>query len=97
MPGAAPIVSPVEESVIAPGALTIVWGAVRDAAGYIVEFENESADPEQSFSFIVGPDTTSFVVPSALVVPSSDFQVGVGAVHDNGNIVFSETTFSTAD
>jgi hypothetical protein len=32
-----------------------------------------------------------------LVVPSSDFQVGVAAAHENGNIVFSETTFSTAD
>jgi len=30
-------------------------------------------------------------------VPSSDFQVGVAPVHENGNIVFSETTFSTAD
>jgi hypothetical protein len=60
-------------------------------------FENETADPEQSFSFVVGPDTTSFVVPGALVVPGSEFQIGVASVHENGNIVFSETTFSTAD
>jgi hypothetical protein len=97
LPGATTIVSPVEESVIAPGALTIVWSAVPDAAQYIVEFENETADPEQSFSFVVGPEMTSFVVPTALVVPRSDFQVGVASVHENGNIMFSETTFSTAD
>ena len=97
LPGEATIVSPVEESVIEPGALTIVWTAVPDAAQYIVEFENESADPEQSFSFVVGPETTSFAVPSAIVVPSSDYQVGVASVHENGNVVFVETTFSTAD
>ena len=97
MPGAATIVSPVDESVIAPGALTVVWSAVPDAAQYIVEFENESADPEQSFAFVVSRETTSFVVPTALVVPHSVFQVGVASVHENGNVVFSETAFSTAD
>ncbi len=97
LPGAAVIVSPVEESVIEPGALTIVWTAVPDAAQYIVEFENESADPEQSFSFVVGPETTSFAVPAAIVVPSSDYQVGIASVHENGNVVFVETSFSTAD
>jgi hypothetical protein len=96
-PGAVAIVSPVAESFIPAGALTIVWSAVPDAAQYVVEFENETADPEQSFSFVVGPDTTSFVVPGALVVPGSEFQIGVASVHENGNIVFSETTFSTAD
>ncbi len=97
LPGAVVIVSPVEESVIAPGALTISWTPVPDAAQYIVEFENESADPEQSFSFVVGRDTTSFAVPGAIVVPASDYQVGVASVHENGNVVFVETTFSTAD
>jgi hypothetical protein len=97
LPGAVAIVSPAQESVIAPGPLTIVWSAVPDAAQYIVEFENETADPEQSFSFVVGPGTTSFVVPVALVVPGSEFQVGVASVHENGNVVFSEATFSTAD
>jgi len=96
LPEAVTIVVPIEGSVIAPGALTIIWSAVPNAAQYIVEFENESAEPEQSFSFLVGPATTAFVVPSALVVPSSGFQVGVASVHENGNIVFSETTFSTA-
>jgi hypothetical protein len=97
LPGETAIVSPVAESVIAPGAFTIVWTPVSDAAQYIVELENESAEPEQSFSFVVGPETTSFAVPSAIVVPSSDFQVGVASVHENGNVVFVETTFSTAD
>ena len=59
-----------------------------DAAQYIVEFENESADPEQSFSFVVGRRHESFVVPGALVVAESDYQVGVASVHENGNVVF---------
>lgn len=97
LPGAPVIVSPVDESVIAPGALLISWTAVPDAAQYLVEFENESSDPEQSFSFVVGRDTTSFAVPGAIVVPASDYQVGVASVHENGNVVFVETTFSTTD
>jgi hypothetical protein len=97
LPGEVTIVSPVAESVIAPGALTIVWAGVPDAVKYIVEFENESADPEQSFTFVVAASLTSFVVPGALVVPSSEYQVGVAAVHENGNVVFTEATFSTAD
>lgn len=97
LPGETTIVSPVQGSLIAPGSLTIRWAAVPNAVQYLVEFENESADPEQSFSFVVGGDITSFAVPSALVAPSSEFQVGVGTVHENGNVVFVESTFSTAD
>jgi hypothetical protein len=97
LPGATTIVSPIHDAVIAPGALTIVWSAVPDAAQYIVELENESAEPEQSLSFVVGPETTSFAVPAALIVASSDYQVGIGTLHENGNVVFVETTFSTAD
>jgi len=97
LPGAPVIISPVEASAISPGALVISWAAVPDAAQYIVEFENESADPEESFSFIVGADTTSFAVPGTIVSPSSDYQVGVASVHENGNVVFVETTFSTTD
>jgi hypothetical protein len=97
LPGETTIVSPVHEAVLAPGPLTIAWSAVPNAAQYIVELENESADPEQSLSFVVGPATTSFAVPPALIVAGSDYQVGIGAVHENGNVVFVETTFSTAD
>jgi hypothetical protein len=97
LPGETTIVSPAHETVIAPGALTIAWSAVPDAAQYIVELENESANPEQSLSFTVGRETTSFVVPAALILADSDYQVGIGAVHENGNVVFVETTFSTAD
>ena len=97
LPGETTIVSPVDGAVVAAGALTIRWAAVANAAQYIVEFENESADPEESFSFVVGNGVTSFAVPSALVAPSSEFQVGVASVHANGNVLFVESTFSTAD
>jgi hypothetical protein len=97
LPGETTIVSPVDGAVVAPGALNIRWAAVANAARYIVEFENESATPEQSFSFVVGNAATSFAVPSALVAPGSEFQVGVATVHANGNVVFVESTFATAD
>jgi hypothetical protein len=70
---------------------------VRDAVQYIFEFENESAHPEQSFTLNLPAGVTSFEVPAALVVADSEYQVGVGSVHENGNVVFVEVQFSTAE
>ena len=43
------------------------------------------------------PGVTSFEVPPGLLVPGSDYQVGIQTVGENGNIVAVEVTFTTAD
>src|SRR5688572_19730677 len=97
LPGETTILNPVHESVIAAGSLTIQWSAVPEIREYILEFENESADPEQALTLNLPPGVTSFEIPAGLLVAGSDFQVGVQTVSDNGNIVAVEVTFSTAE
>jgi hypothetical protein len=97
LPAAAAILAPTQDQEVPVGALTVQWTDVPDAAQYIFEFENESADPEQSFALNLPAGVTSFEVPAALVVAGSDYQVGVASVHENGNVVFVEVQFSTVE
>ena len=97
LPGEATILHPAHESVIPAGDLTIQWSAVPDIREFILEFENESADPEQVLTLNLPPDATSFEIPEGLLVPGSSYQVGVQTVGENGNIVAVEVTFSTAE
>ncbi len=97
LPGETTILNPVHESVIPATSLTIQWSAVSGIREYILEFENESLDPEQVLTVNLPADVTSFEVPPGLLVPGSDYQVGVQTVGENGNIVAIEVTFSTAE
>lgn len=93
--GATAILAPTHDQQLPVGPLTVQWTDVPDAVQYIFEFENESADPEQSFALNLPAGVTSFEVPAALVVGQSDYQIGVATVHENGNVVFVEVAFST--
>jgi hypothetical protein len=90
-------INPVQDEVVGSDALTIQWSTVSGIAQYIVEIENESADPEQALTVNVPASFSSFDVPAALLVPGADYQVGIAAVGQNGNITLTETTFSTAE
>ena len=92
--------------IISPGAdsevdvsngLVIEWSAVPGIAEFILELENESADPEQSLSLNLPPDTTHFEVPSSWITAGGEYQVGVATVSPNGNVVFVEIQFTTAE
>lgn len=97
LPGATTITNPAADAVLDAGdPLTITWTAVPDVAGYLLEFENESVDPEQSLQLNLGAGATSFAVPAALLVPEGEYQVGVATIGDNGNVVFVELNFTTA-
>jgi hypothetical protein len=95
LPGETLLIAPLQDELVPAGSLTIRWAAVPDAAHYILELENESADPEQTLSIVLPADVTSFSVPPTFVVAGSDYQVGVATVHENGNSVWVEATFST--
>jgi hypothetical protein len=90
------ITNPVQGAVVEPDSLTIQWSAVPGIAEYVVEFENESTDPEQILTVNVPANSTSFEVPNSLVTPGNDYQVGIATVGASGNVVVTETTFSTA-
>ena len=63
----------------------------------ILELENESADPEQSLTLNLPADTTRFRVPARWIASGAEYQVGVATVARNGNVVFAEVEFTTAD
>lgn len=91
------ILSPADGATVPAGPLLITWSAVPGVEQYLFELENESADPEQTLSFNVPADLTSFEVPPELIAPGAEYQLGIGAVAPNGNIVFVEIAFSTSE
>ncbi|MBA3562641.1 MAG: fibronectin type III domain-containing protein [Gammaproteobacteria bacterium] len=91
------IIHPASGQEVPADSLTIQWSQVPGIEQFLLEFENESADPEQSLTINLPPDVTSFEVPPSLLIPGADYQVGVATIARNGNIVFVEVEFSTAD
>jgi hypothetical protein len=98
MPPAVTILHPADEAEVpARQGLVVRWSAAPDVAQFVLEIENESADPEQALTVNLPPHVTSFRVPAAFMRPGSEFQVGVHTVADNGNIVAVESAFTTAE
>jgi hypothetical protein len=98
MPPAVTILHPADEAEVpAHQGLVVRWSAAPDVAQFVLEIENESADPEQALTVNLPPHVTSFRVPAAFMRPGSEFQVGVHTVADNGNIVAVESAFTTAE
>jgi hypothetical protein len=97
MPGATVITAPVQGQVVSHGPLSIRWIGVPDAAQYVVEVQNESADPEQTLTVNLPAGTTDFTVPPSFVVPGGEYQVAVATIGANGNFISVELTFSVAE
>jgi hypothetical protein len=97
LPAPVTILNPGQDAEVPSDALTILWSAVPGIREYVVEFENESADPEQVLRVNLPAEATSFEVPASMLVPGADYQVGVWTVGEDGNVSVVETTFSTED
>jgi hypothetical protein len=98
LPPAVTILHPAEDAEVpARQGLVVRWSAAADVEQFVLEIENESADPEQALTVNLPPHVTSFRVPAAFMRPGSEFQVGVHTVADNGNIVAVESAFTTAE
>ena len=97
LPAATVILHPAQDAEVGADSLTIQWSAVPGSAQYVIELENESADPEQVLTFNVPSSQTEFEVPPSLLVPGADYQVGIAVIGSNGNVIVTETTFTTAE
>ena len=95
MPPQTVVLSPAHESTVPVAPLLIQWSEVPGAQQMLLELENESVDPEQSLTFALSPQTTSFEIPAPLLVPESSYQLSIGTVAENGNKVFVEIEFET--
>ena len=97
LPAPVTILHPAQDAQVGTNSLTIQWSAVTGISEYVIEFENESADPEQILRVNVPASQTSFEIPSSMLAPGADYQVGVWTVATNGNVSVTETTFSTVN
>ena len=98
LPPETTILWPADEAEVPAGVpLTIQWSQVPGIEKFVLEFENESADPERALTLDLPPDATSFRIPARLLPAGSEFQIGIHTVAENGNIVAVESTFTTAD
>jgi hypothetical protein len=98
LPAAVVITSPAAGSEVdASNGIVIEWSPVPGVAEFIVELENESADPEQTLSLNLPAGTTHLEVPASWIASGAEYQVGVATVAPNGNVVFAEIQFTTAE
>ena len=98
LPAGATILAPAEDAEVpAREALRIRWSAVPGIEKFVLEFENESADPERALVIDLPPGTTSYRIPASLLPPGGEFQIGIHSVAGNGNIVAVESAFTTAE
>ena len=98
LPPVSTILSPAEDAEVpARQPLTIQWSQGPGIAKIVLEFENESADPERALTLDLPPDATSYRIPARLLPAGSEFQIGIHSVAENGNIVVVESAFTTAE
>lgn len=97
LPEATVILAPVAEAEVPMSDLIIRWSPVPGVSHYLLELENESADPEQSLNINLPADVTSFLVPAAWLAADSEYQIGLATVASNCNVVFVENAFRTAE
>lgn len=98
LPPAVTILHPADGAELPAGqALTIRWSAAPGVEQFLLEFENESADPEQALTINLAPSVTSFRIPAVLMDSGSDYQISIETVGKNGNRVAVESTFTTSE
>ena len=93
------ILSPEEESTVAPGELVVRWEPVTEPAeieiaGYQVVVVRE--DPLRTLEADLLPTATEMSVPAEFLEAGAEYKVEVVAVEASGNQTLSEITFSTA-
>ena len=72
----------------------ITWAAMKNISSVIIEIKQDELDV--SMKAKQSGSETAFCVPSGFLAPNTEYELGVGTVSEEGNIVFVETTFMTA-
>jgi len=76
---------------------TVTWSASADAVSYSLELEREvDGEDEMKLTIELPASTRLFTIPEAFLV-AGDYQVGIAAHAENGNIVVVEQEFSRGE
>jgi Fibronectin type III domain len=94
------ILSPEEESAVAPGELVVRWDPVTEPAGielvgYQIIVVREDEDPLRTLEADLPPTATEMSVPAEFLEAGTEYKVEVVAIEASGNQTLSEITFST--
>ena len=69
--------------------MEIAWTSVKNPAAYILEIEQDEL--EVSITIKLPSSATRFAIPNGFLISGSEYDLGIGAVSDKGNISFVET------
>ena len=96
-PAGPEIISPEEDSTVAPEDLVVEWMPVTEPAGIeIVRYQVlviRESDDVFEFSVVVPPEVTSLAVPVEFLAAAGEYKVEVLAIETSGNQTLSELTF----
>jgi hypothetical protein len=93
------ILSPEEESTVAPDELVVRWSPLPavegvEIVGYQVVVVTET-EPSRALEADLPATTTEMTVPAEFMEPGTDFKAEVLAIEASGNKTLSEVTFTT--
>ncbi len=78
--------------VVRPDNLLVQWLSVENAAGYILEIEQEDVGFELLLE--LGPDRETFAIPRELLVEGVEYELTLGTISESGNRSLVETKFT---
>jgi hypothetical protein len=94
---------PAAPSFLRPGAgakgvgvknLEITWTPVKNVAAYMIYIEQEELDLNVTAK--LPGSAAKFGVPDGFLLPGTEYVLGIGAVAEEGNASYVETSFTTA-
>ena len=74
--------------------IIITWAEMKNISKFIIEIQQDELGVSLKAE-IPGTEST-FNVPPGLLAPATEYEIGIGTVSAEGNIVFVETAFTTA-
>lgn len=85
--------SPDDGDQLALDDVRVKWKFDPNADGYWLEIESEDLD--LNYTIPMPPGVNKFKIPPSLLEPGTEYKLGLGVVHPNGNVVVSEVEFET--
>lgn len=94
LPSTATIIQPVPHGGgVVADEVTITWSPLKNITGTIIEIQQDELGV--SIKAKLPGSANAFTVPAGFLAPGKEYELAIGTVSEDGNIVFVETTFTT--